>query len=99
MEILPEREWQDRGLEISSRQMSGEFRTEHVRVTSRDIEDIVLPCEPVDKQLPMWEVLDLVEKQDPGIVVHRVYRNNNLIVIDKADESLVIEIDVPEFPS
>lgn len=63
-------------------------------IAAGDHEVISLAGEAVHKKFPLREILDFVKEQDFGFIVHRIDCCNDLIIIQKIREPLVIEIDI-----
>ena len=78
---------------------TGEVRrklaAQQVCVTAREIQAPSLTLQPIHKEFPLWDVLNLVQEQTVRVPVHSVDGGNQPVIVLQSDKSLVVEIDVP----
>ena len=75
--------------------MGGKLGAEQMGVAAGDIEVITLAGETVDKELPFWEILDLIKEQGLRLVIERIYSSKDLIIVSEPGQPFVIKADIP----
>ena len=91
---LGEREGKENDGEVPAGQVSGELAAQQMRVAAGQQQPIPLALQAIHEELPLRQVLDLVEQQMTGIPVHRVDRGQEPVVVLHLDEAFIVEVEV-----